>query len=831
MRVLLIYPGRLLYGEQPLGILYLSSALKHAGHETKIWVPHLYDYFKRKLTFSRSSLIKEIEQFNPNLIGFSIDSTTFFFALEIAKIVKEHTRVPIIFGGPHTTVDPENTLKYPLVDMICVGEGEEALVELVSRMEEDSDITDIANIWCKSNDQIFINPIRPLRQDLDSLPLPDRDAFPIKVYSKQGLNVITSRGCPYHCSYCIEDYWHHLYSEKGDRVRFRDIKNVISELKVVIKNYTPRLIIFSDETFTLNRNRCIEFCHYYEKEIGIPFLCQTRANTVNYETLDALKRAGCISVGIGIEAGNDHIRNDILERGLSRETMINAFAMAKKIGLSTNSFNLIGAPFETEETIWDTINLNREIKPDQIQINILMPLKGTKVRALFEKNGWLSDEEKMGDFNLTVLQRLPTISKYRLLSYATFFKAYVKSDKRNHFLLNMLRRGFEFFLRLLPVNHFSQRVLQLGTLFILKTLFLRHRGVTDSSEHILRIMKKDFANLRVALAGSWPPPFAGFATQTMMLHKHLINEGARVYKLEDFRVRDLWVLPKILVEFFINISKCDVVHILLSGYRSFYRACISIIFAKILQKKVIIMIEGGFEAFLRSYHRFLAVQILRLVNGICIYTPFQEKIFKRHNLKIVNIGDFTPDFFRFNKRSSLKPVLLMNKLLEPYANHKCGVQAFKIIKNRFPDATLIITSIGSLEEMLKSLVKKLQLNDVRFIGQIEYEEMPEIYAEANILLHPTNRDVFPRTILESFASGTAVVATRIGGIPYMINDGENGLLTEPDNPEEMAEKVIYLLENPHKYQYIIRNARRIAEEKYSWTAYRKELAKLYGISM
>lgn len=470
MRVLLICPGAILYAEQPLGILYLSSRLKQAGHETRVWTPSSMDFYLKRLVFSKGSLRREIERFNPQLVGFSVTSAIFSYTLQIAKMVKAHAKVPIIFGGPHPTVDPESTLAHPLVDMICTGEGEEALVELVNEMEKDGDTTRIANIWCKFNGQIFRNPVRPLIKDLDSLPFPDRDALAPGIYSK-GLNVITSRGCPYHCSYCIENYMHHLYRGKGRQLRFRDIFKVIEELKVAVRRYEPKLIIFSDETFTAHRKHCVEFCHYYEKEVGVPFLCQTRANTVDLETLKALKSAGCISVHIGIEAGNNYLRNEILERGLSRETIINAFALAKEVGLSTASFNMLGAPFETEETIWETIKLNREVRPDETPVAILTPYKGTKVRTYFEENGWLPPAQEITlDYDAYVVQRLPTISRHRLLSYKTFFGAYVKSPEKGYFLLNVLRRAYEFLLQLLPANSRLPLVAQFGMRRVLRVI-------------------------------------------------------------------------------------------------------------------------------------------------------------------------------------------------------------------------------------------------------------------------------------------------------------------------------------------------------------------------
>ena len=458
MRVFLIYPGRLAYGEQPLGILYLSAVLKQAGHETRIWLPSLIDYYSGKFLLSRGSLLRELETFKPHLVGFSVDSPTYFYSLQIAKVVKAHAQVPIIFGGPHPTVDPEATIAHPLVDMILVGEGEEALLELVTKMENGDDIKQVASIWGKSDGQVFRNPVRQLKQDLDSLPFPDRDALDLKIYSQQGLNVLTSRGCPYHCAYCLENYWYELHGRKGKRVRYRDIGKVIEELKMAVEKFNVKLVVFSDETFTAHHNRCLEFCQLYEKEIALPFLCQTRANTVNQELLQALKKAGCAEVHMGIEAGNDYLRNEILERNMSRQTIINAFALAKEANLETLSFNMLGAPFETEQTIWDTINLNREVKPNQVCGTIFTPFKGTKVRILAEKHGWPIDDRIMPDYGHYVIWKLPTISRHKLLSYLLFFESYSTLARKYFPFLNMLRKGSELALWIIPANSQLQRL-------------------------------------------------------------------------------------------------------------------------------------------------------------------------------------------------------------------------------------------------------------------------------------------------------------------------------------------------------------------------------------
>lgn len=340
-------------------------------------------------------------------------------------------------------MDPENTISEKSIDAICVGEVEHALLELVTKMENGEDITKIENIWIKKSGNISKNPVRPLIQDLDSLPYPDRDLINRRYISNSTANFITSRGCPYHCSYCINEYLQELYRGKGRFLRYRGIDNVIDEIKLVVKKYGIRDILFSDETFTSNKKRVIEFCKIYKKEIDLPFLCQTRADTVTRDVFVALKQANCRGVAIGVETGNDFLRNNVLNRKLSREDILNAFKLAREVGQRTTSFNMVGVPYETEKTIWETINLNKEVQTDYSECSIFIPFKGTKLRELCEEKRWIKQElsEAFIDYKTctTTLQELPSISSKKIIAYHRLFESYIKFPTKYYPLLNFLK--------------------------------------------------------------------------------------------------------------------------------------------------------------------------------------------------------------------------------------------------------------------------------------------------------------------------------------------------------------------------------------------------------
>jgi len=442
MKILFIYPGNI-STEQPLGLLYISAVLKKNGHKTTLF--HLTPYKLEKsigLNYRcKRDLIKKIKSFKPNMIGFSVSSTEYPFSLELAKLIKKNFDIPIVFGGPHPTVDPLNTIEEDCIDVVCIGEGEGAIAQLVTNMEEGKSIVNIKNLWVKNNGKIFKNDVSPLIQNLDALPYPDRELIGNKFYIENrygSISFITGRGCPFQCSYCINTHVRNLYKNRGQYIRFRSVKSIIKEIKETVKRYKNRTVVFSDDTFTLDKQRTIEFCDIYKKEIGLPFLCQTRANVVDGEVLKVLKDAGCELVSFGIESGNDFIRNGVLKRGMTNETIVTAFKLAKDVGLKTGSFNMIGIPFETEKEIWDTININRIVNPDLLHCTVLMPLKGTEIGRLCERNGWI--KEKISEsYYTTVTQELPTISSQKLFAYQLLFELYVRLPKKYYPLVNFLK--------------------------------------------------------------------------------------------------------------------------------------------------------------------------------------------------------------------------------------------------------------------------------------------------------------------------------------------------------------------------------------------------------
>ncbi len=420
MKVLFIYTDILTnaYSHFQHGIGYISSLLKQAGHSTSLL------YLTSEIR--KEELIRRIEELKPGLIGFSTGTHQWRFAREYSHWIKEYFDLPIICGGIHPTLAPAEVISEPGIDMLCRGEGEYALLELVNRMEAGENISRIQNLWIKGpGEEIVRNPLRPLITDLDSLPFPDRNIYDYNTLLKENAYehmVMASRGCPYRCSYCCSPAFNQLYSVKGSPVRMRSPQNVIEELTMIQDRYRVDSLFFADEVFTLNHHWLREFCQLYQSKFAIPFKADVRLETANKEILKLLKETGCSTVLIGVESGNEEIRRKIMNRDMKNEDIIRVFQMADEIGLKTWSSNLLGVPGETRETIQETMDLNLKLSPDHIQISVFFPYPGTELYRHCEKEGYLTGEDLTSYFEDISVINLPTITREEIKRYFNEFR-------------------------------------------------------------------------------------------------------------------------------------------------------------------------------------------------------------------------------------------------------------------------------------------------------------------------------------------------------------------------------------------------------------------------
>ena len=407
MKVLFVQPNVTKQEAISPAIAYLSGYLKKRYHKI--------DVMDFTWTNRISNCIKKIKQFKPDIIGFTSTTMDFDFSIRVANEIKNNFNIPIIFGGVHATTAPEETINKQSIDMICIGEGELALAELLEKMEKGLPVENIKNFWFKNKGKIIKNPVRPLIEDLDMLSC-DRELFDYNKYLKACgyiVEIYAGRGCPYQCTYCINHVLQKLYIDKGKYVRVRSIRNIIQEIHELQEKYRIDGIVFPDDTFTYNKIWLKEFCNEYAKKIAIPFTCNGRIENIDGEICRSLKSANCNSIMFGVESGSEKIRKEILHRSVSDEMIISAFRHVQEVGIRTFSYNMVGIPSETVEDIKKTIELNKIIEPDEIQTTIFYPFPGTDLFYFCEKNGWITDK-KIKDYNSGSIMKYDNISANEL---------------------------------------------------------------------------------------------------------------------------------------------------------------------------------------------------------------------------------------------------------------------------------------------------------------------------------------------------------------------------------------------------------------------------------
>ena len=428
MKVTFIYPDIILHRPDWTGYFYagiasLSGVLKNEGHHTSlIHITQPIDKF---------DFIKRVKRENPDLIGFSATSHMFPFVKKFASwLVETKVGVLTICGGIHPTIAPNEAIRVNGIDIICRGEGEAPLVELCRCIKNKEDISGISNLWIKKHNEIIQNPLRPLMDDINMLPFPDRSIFdyPALYGEREGRgNFLVARGCPYKCTYCCNPLLRKIYESQDKSIRFRSVDKVIAEIKDVLDHYPfIKTLNFDDDILFLNKKWAEEFAEKHSRQIALPFSCNTRANLTDRNTVNLLKKAGCYHIKFGVESGNEYILNKVLNRNMTNAHIKKAFRLCKQAGLITESFNMVGIPYEKPSCILDTVKLNASIAVDKMHVAIYQPYQGTKLGDLCKKKGFIASEDLKSDLYSQSVLELNTISPSQILMLRNYFKLLVR---------------------------------------------------------------------------------------------------------------------------------------------------------------------------------------------------------------------------------------------------------------------------------------------------------------------------------------------------------------------------------------------------------------------
>ncbi len=463
VRVLLLYPNLHGMNMLPSAIGLFSSLLKREGHEVDLfdstnWVipsEENFDSDKEKeknlnvRPFDDSKLRSEIRctdvfadferkvgEFRPNLIAVSVSEDIFPIGIQLLRRVKRF-KIPVIMGGVFPTFVPELCLSYDEVDMVCVGEGEHAIVELCRRMQKTERYDDIGGIWLKRGDSIVKNPM-PKPVNIDENPALDFSLFddsrfyrPMQGRVWRMLPVETHRGCPYRCAYCNSPSQFDLYKEKTgvSYFRKRSMPSLRREILHYRDDYKAEAFYFWADTFlSYNDKEFEEFMEMYS-DIRLPFWCQAFPETIKEERIKRLMSVGLFRIGTGVEHGNEEFRTRILRRKVKNSVMVESFKVLNRCGLPFSVNNIMGFPTETRELVFDTIELNRQIDADSVNAYSFSPFHGTPLRKMSEELGYIDSHTVARSLTKPTLLNMPQFPPHAIEGLRRCFILYVKMPK------------------------------------------------------------------------------------------------------------------------------------------------------------------------------------------------------------------------------------------------------------------------------------------------------------------------------------------------------------------------------------------------------------------
>jgi anaerobic magnesium-protoporphyrin IX monomethyl ester cyclase len=411
MRVLLASPESGVWNSRKhihMGLGYLAGALLAHGYQVDIW---------------DAAVEEEVESFEGRLardaypvVGISAPTPLIVSAWEAAATAKKRGAVTIL-GGPHLTLMPHESMLKPQVDLVVRGEAEQTIIEIMHALEKDTGISrderpsaptprlfdpgagwgDILGLsWRDLDGKIRHNPDRPLADDLDAIPFPAHHLFKIERYTNlnpltDGLDpdaraytVVTSRGCPYKCTYCSKPI-------TGDTWRGRSVENVIAEWRWLVEDLGATEIGVTDDIWNLDRGRAKDLCRALidNKLNHIPWVTihGMKVNNTDQELFSLMKTAGCRRVGFGVENGDDWMLRHVIKKGQTVDMVRQAFKWAQNARLQTMGFFIFGMPGETEESMEKTIQLALELDPDLAHFLMAAPFPGTEMWEILEKHG------------------------------------------------------------------------------------------------------------------------------------------------------------------------------------------------------------------------------------------------------------------------------------------------------------------------------------------------------------------------------------------------------------------------------------------------------------
>lgn len=431
-----------------LGVPYLSAVAKQRGWNVDL------------LVFDKRTVDREFKRIRPDIVCYSVMSADISQVREINRYLKSRYDFVSIMGGPHPTFFPDVRFEDGW-DYICRGEGEHAFGEFLDRFADGGDLESVPNFGSSR----FLTPLGHLNEELDALPYPDRDlVFANTELGRSRIKVfMTSRGCPFTCTYCFNNPLNEMQKGLGKRIRAFSPERVIAEIDAVRSKYPLSFIKFQDDLFSPKTSWLAEFSKLYKREVGLPFNALERLDLVTEERLALFKEANCSSLTFAIDSANPRIRRDILERGMriDNDEIVRRLQRVRDYGIHTYTNFILGSPTSAIADELDGAEINARGRVTLGMTSTLVPYPGTAIYRYCVQHGLLDKHVTVEDGKRPIVQLMDDkqFSSIQKRSILTCF-----TDKEKDVLLNIstafpvmsaipwLRRVLYFLARHLPPN-------------------------------------------------------------------------------------------------------------------------------------------------------------------------------------------------------------------------------------------------------------------------------------------------------------------------------------------------------------------------------------------
>lgn len=422
--------------QQPLSVLYPATLLKNNGHKCKV-------LDAKVLGLSNNQILKKVIQWKTKIIGVSLMAVSYNSVKQLIALIKRYKpEIQIILGGPHPSSLPELVLKDMKPDAVVIGEGEYTLLEIAERLKQNKPLfKGIKGIAYWKNNKIIFNKKREVNKNLDELPFPDHSMLPNpKLYKRRvkkspAVPILTSRGCPFRCTYCSRDIY-------GKGFTFRSPENVVAEIEYLVKKFGFKQIDIVDDNMMVNKERAIKiFEKLIEKNIKVAINLQSgvRVNSIDKKILKLMKKAGVFRVAFGIESGDQGILKRI-KKDINFEDIKKAVTLTKKAGIRADCFFMVGLPGDNAKSMQRTINFAKRLKPNTANFSMTLPFPGTELYDEISNSGQLFTETKYGldtGYNIAAVNYiLPHMNKNEIKRY--YKKAYQDFYLRPSQIIRML---------------------------------------------------------------------------------------------------------------------------------------------------------------------------------------------------------------------------------------------------------------------------------------------------------------------------------------------------------------------------------------------------------